>query len=605
MSEEFTQQARIAASPEDVYRALTDARALRTWFAEHAEVSLSAGTFAFWGKYTPQGTAGRQRLLAFEPDRLVRFAWTLDGTETTAEITLQQDGPAGTVLTLSQTGAPTMAELMAPTGRRDGLHSLHTFWGLAIANLAEYLEGRELTPKCDFRADRAGDIRVVVAIDATAERVFESLIDPKEIAKWFGWEIEIEPRVGGRIAFGAEGEIFELEPGRTLAYTEEGGVTRWELTESGGKTYLTLVQSGFADASPDNAAQHEAGWLGGLAELKRMHELGSAYRPLAPESGLSVKSGFDAESGTGEGYRAELRNAAVHGAGGGTMPEMETDDALTLRAHIAAPVATVYGGLIDAAALRTWFAEHAVVDLDGGRYEFWGRHTVQGDRVRQRLLGVEPERSIRFAWELDGAKDAVATITLRPQPGNGTVLRFALSKLPAATDYDGEAVHTFLMLALDNLANYVEGRRLAPLFDFSRPATDRARAELTIDAPVDRVYASLTEPGQVDRWTGGAATIEPEVGGRYDYGWEHGPVRILELEPERTVAHSWTYPGSPETVVRWELEESQGKTKLIIVHSGFDDPGLAESFRMGWYGFLHSLRRLHERGDAWALVNAE
>lgn len=282
-----------------------------------------------------------------------------------------------------------------------------------------------------------------------------------------------------------------------------------------------------------------------------------------------------------------------------------TTHALTLRSRIAAPVQTVYGALIDAPALRTWFAEHAEVDLGRGRYAFWGRHTLQGDRVRQRLSRVEPERSIRFAWELDGAKDAVATITLRPEPGNGTLLGFSLSRLPAATPYDGEAVHTFLSLSLDNLANYVEGYRPAPLFDFSRPATDTARVELLIAAPPNRVYASLTTPGQVNRWTGGDATIEPEVGGRYEYGWDHGPKRILELEPGRVLAHSWSYPDSPETVVRWELEDAGGKTLLRIVHSGFTNAALAESFRLGWYGFLHSLRRLHERGDAWALIATE
>lgn len=283
--------------------------------------------------------------------------------------------------------------------------------------------------------------------------------------------------------------------------------------------------------------------------------------------------------------------------------EKMTTKALTLRSRIAAPVATVYGALIDAPALRTWFAQHSEVDLGRGRYEFWGKHTVQGDRVRQQLARAEPERSIRFNWELDGAKDAVATIELRPVAGDRTELTFHLSKLPGGTDYDGEAVHTFLSLSLDNLANYVEGRRLSPLFDFSRPASDTAQVDLTIDAPVRRVYASLISPDQVDRWTGGSATIEPKVGGRYDYGWDHGPERILALEPDQVLAHSWSCPRAPETVVRWELDDDGGRTHLRVVHSGFTDPALAESFRLGWYGFLHALRRLHERGDPWSLIN--
>ncbi|MQA86904.1 MAG: hypothetical protein GEV03_20310 [Streptosporangiales bacterium] len=48
-------------------------------------------------------------------------------------------------------------------------------------------------------------------------------------------------------------------------------------------SYTPQGESGFADDELDNAAQHEAGWLGGVAELKRMHELGPNWRPLTSE----------------------------------------------------------------------------------------------------------------------------------------------------------------------------------------------------------------------------------------------------------------------------------------------------------------------------------
>ncbi|WP_216215827.1 SRPBCC family protein [Amycolatopsis aidingensis] len=282
MSDVLDLTARLDAPPATVYRALTEPEALRTWFAEHAEATPDR--FAFWGRYTPQGEPGRQRLLVAETDRLLRFAWVLDGTETTVELRLAEAESGGTTLTLAQTGVPTMAELMEPAGRRDGLHTLHTFWPLAIARLAEYVEGRELTPACDFSPSRPAEIRIEVTVDGAPEEVFESLVDPKRIARWFGWEAEVEPRLGGRMALGADGRIFEFEPGRTLAYSdEEGAIVRWELAGSAGRTRLTFVQSGFPAGEPDNAAQHEAGWLGGLAELKRLHTLGESWRPLTTE----------------------------------------------------------------------------------------------------------------------------------------------------------------------------------------------------------------------------------------------------------------------------------------------------------------------------------
>jgi uncharacterized protein YndB with AHSA1/START domain len=290
MATPLTIRACIAAPVATVYRALTDAAALRVWLAEHAEVALAEGRFAFWGRHTPQGELGRQRLLAVEPDRLLRFAWLLDGEETTAELTLAADGPDATFLTLVQTGVPTMDEMMATTGARDGLHSLHTFWGLAIANLAEYTEGRDLTPKADFSAGHHDVVRITVAVAAPPDRVFASLIEPEQIDRWFGGNAEVEPRVGGRIGlFGgdAAGTIVELVPDQTLAYTadstDDKSLVRWELAATGDHTLLTLTDSSHADDTTGSAAQHEAGWLGAMAELRRIHALGPAWQPMTLE----------------------------------------------------------------------------------------------------------------------------------------------------------------------------------------------------------------------------------------------------------------------------------------------------------------------------------
>ena len=290
MSDELALRARIAASPRTVYRALTDADALRAWLAENADVALGEGRFEFWGRHTPQGERGRQRLLDAQPDTALSFAWTLDDTESTVHVGLEPDGD-GTALTLRQDGLPTLDELMNPRGRRDGLHSMHTFWGLSLANLAEHAEGRAPAPKADFSRERPAAIRAELTIGAPPERVFQSLVDPAQIERWFGWAGEVEPRVGGRMVLGVEGRISEFEPGKLLVYgDDEGAVVRWELADSGGQTHLTFVQSGYSSAELDSAAQHEAGWLAGIAELRRMHELGRAWQPLTTE----LPSGPDA-----------------------------------------------------------------------------------------------------------------------------------------------------------------------------------------------------------------------------------------------------------------------------------------------------------------------
>lgn len=274
MSEPMTLTARIAAPIEEVHRALTDPGHLRVWLAEHAEVELPH-RFAFWGRHTPEGDEPRQRLLHVD-DRTLRFAWTLGGEETTTEFTLRPEGD-GTVLTLSQTGFDFQDTMTGKTVRG----WLQTFWSLAIANLADHLEGRPLTSRVDFTSP---ELRETVDIAASPDEVYDSLINSEKFSQWFGYKIDIEPWVGGRVAMGgfdAPGEpakVLELVPGRKMS-TDWGaaGVTTWELEGSGGRTRLTMVQSGFDQSRPPYAAW--MGWLSGIAELRRFHEL-PGWRPI-------------------------------------------------------------------------------------------------------------------------------------------------------------------------------------------------------------------------------------------------------------------------------------------------------------------------------------
>ncbi|MGK5738536.1 SRPBCC family protein [Micromonospora sp. URMC 103] len=267
MSELLKLHARLAAPVEAVRRALTDAAELRVWLAEHAEVELP-GRYEFWGRYTPEGDAPHQRPLHVDDDTL-RFAWVLDGVETTTEFRWRAEGDS-TVLTLSQSHF-SFAEAMSGSSIRG---VLQTFWSLAIANLAAHLEGAELLPKTDFTS---AEMRGEMLIDAPVAKVYESLTDSEQASAWFGYPIGIEPWVGGRYAMGGfdageAAKVVDLDPGRRMS-VDWGpvGVTTWELAESGGKTKLTFVQSGFDESNPPYAAW--SGSVAGLAELRRYHEM--------------------------------------------------------------------------------------------------------------------------------------------------------------------------------------------------------------------------------------------------------------------------------------------------------------------------------------------
>ena len=280
----------------------------------------------------------------------------------------------------------------------------------------------------------------------------------------------------------------------------------------------------------------------------------------------------------------------------------------TLQVAVGAPPATVYAALTSPAALQTWLAEHAEVALDDGRFEFWGRYTPGGERGRQRLLSVRPGRGLSFSWLVQDAETEVA-VTVEPSPSesDGSVVTLTHSGVPPCPSGDAYWVRDLLMLSLANLASYCEGRRVAPRCDFTASPQREARGSVEIDAPPGQVFASLIEPAQLNRWIATDAVVEPQVGGRYHFGWDHGPVKILELDPGRALAYSWRQswqdPDGPDsTVVRWELDGSQGRTYLTIVHSGFGPDRRTDGYQLGWQEFLVSLKRLHEVGPGWQPV---
>ncbi|MEO3742288.1 SRPBCC family protein [Plantactinospora sp. B5E13] len=275
MTAPLTLRARAAAPLKTVRHALTDPAELRIWLAEHAEVELPH-RYEFWGRHTPEGDAPHQTPQHVD-DHTIRFSWLLDGEQTSTEITLVEESPESTLITLSQSHW-SFADAMSGTTIRG---VLQTYWSLAIANLVDHVEGRPLTPKTDFTS---ATFREEIVIGASADALYRSLTDSEQASTWFGYPIGIEPYVGGRWAMGGfdnnpnPAKVLEVTPGKGMT-VDWGpvGVVTWELAESDGKTKLSFVQSGFDTTNPPYGAW--SGWLSGLAELRRFHELAD-WRPI-------------------------------------------------------------------------------------------------------------------------------------------------------------------------------------------------------------------------------------------------------------------------------------------------------------------------------------
>jgi uncharacterized protein YndB with AHSA1/START domain len=268
MSEPMILQARVAAPIKDVRQALTDPAALKLWLGEYAEVELPE-RYQFWGRYVPEGDAPHQRLLHVD-DSTLRFNWLLDGEETTTEFSLTEESADSTLVRVSQTHFD-FSDAVSGASIRG---TLQTFWSLALGNLVDHVEGRELTPRPDFTSSQ---FQGEVVIDAPREAVYKSLTDSDQASAWFGFPVGIEPFVGGRFAMGgfdsgAAAKVVDVEPGSKMSVDWGGGsgISTWELADADGKTRLTFMQSGFDTKRPPYAAW--LGWLSGVSQLRRFHE---------------------------------------------------------------------------------------------------------------------------------------------------------------------------------------------------------------------------------------------------------------------------------------------------------------------------------------------
>ncbi|HSR69748.1 MAG TPA: SRPBCC family protein, partial [Acidobacteriota bacterium] len=244
----------------------------------------------------------------------------------------------------------------------------------------------------------------------------------------------------------------------------------------------------------------------------------------------------------------------------------------------------------------SWFAEQAEVDLDEGRYAFWGRFTPNAPSgPRQELVSFQPGRRLEYDWQLDAGLSRVR-IELE-DAGQGSLMRVHQNS-PEVREGD-PSIFDFWSLSAENLRRLLESGGPPVLCDFAvRP---RGQVSYSVDIGADRstVYQALIDPRQLNRYIASDAEVEPRKGGVYNFGWKGGgPIKILDLEPERKLAYSWNYHDG-DTVVQWELEDSGGGTRLTIVHSGFAEDQDLEGYRCGWLNFLNLIKSMSEQGASW------
>ena len=275
---------------------------------------------------------------------------------------------------------------------------------------------------------------------------------------------------------------------------------------------------------------------------------------------------------------------------------------ITSSVKINRPAAEVFRLLTTAGELQQWFAEHARVDLANGVYEFWGKYTPDVPAEgRQQQRGFDQDRSLSYMWHVNG-NDTVVEFEFAAD-GDACVVN-----LTTHGNREWEQGHgsmtDFWVAALDNLRLHAQGRSGLLRCDYHH-AQGTVACSVEIAADAAAVWRGLTDPAVLDRFFASGARVQLEPGGEFSYGWEAGgPQRVLTVEPGKSLEVSWQWGGEGESQVRWELQESGGRTRLNLIHSGFGERK-SQDYQAGWTSFLVSLKSLLELGSDWARVETD
>ena len=139
------------------------------------------------------------------------------------------------------------------------------------------------------------------------------------------------------------------------------------------------------------------------------------------------------------------------------------------------------------------------------------------------------------------------------------------------------------------------------------PGTSRERLiqEIQIKAPASRIFGAITSPRELVEWWGVAGKFQVtemesdlRPGGRWRMHLVSGSGtrssvagEYREIDRPWLLSFTWNreQDDSPETLVRWELDERKGLTTVRVIHSGFasDDQLQRNS---GWPMILELLR---------------
>jgi uncharacterized protein YndB with AHSA1/START domain len=130
--------------------------------------------------------------------------------------------------------------------------------------------------------------------------------------------------------------------------------------------------------------------------------------------------------------------------------------------------------------------------------------------------------------------------------------------------------------------------------------------DILIEAPVEVVWRTITEPDQITQWFADRVdlVVEPGAHGYLGFGDQGGPVVVEAVDPPTRFSFRWNHPVDEEPVagnsvlVEFTLtREGDERTRLRVVESGHElrdwpdaeKQRYADEHGEGWVDFLQRL----------------
>ncbi len=141
---------------------------------------------------------------------------------------------------------------------------------------------------------------------------------------------------------------------------------------------------------------------------------------------------------------------------------------------------------------------------------------------------------------------------------------------------------------------------------------ERLVQEITIKAPASRIFDAITNPRQLVEWWGvpdkfQVTKVESDLrpGGKWRMHLVTGngaqssvAGEYREIDRPWKLSFTWNreQEDSPETLVRWELDERKGMTTVRVTHSGFSSEA-QRTRNSGWPMIVELLKAYVESGE--------